>query len=235
MDQEKKALEFADKIGYSYKKKERLVNALSHSSYSNERHLAKTECNERLEFLGDAVLELLSSDMLFRLHPEMPEGELTRLRASIVCESTLAFCARELKLGDYLLLGKGEDMTGGRDRDSVLSDALEAVIGSLYLHGGLEVAKQFVEKHVLNDLEHKKLFYDSKTILQELAQKYFSGQISYELLGEEGPDHCKTFTTQVVIAGYAYQSGSGRSKKSAEQAAAYRTIIELKKQGYERE
>jgi len=180
-------------------------------------------------------LELLSSDMLFRLHPEMPEGELTRLRASIVCESTLAFCARELKLGDYLLLGKGEDMTGGRDRDSVLSDALEAVIGSLYLDGGLEVAKQFVEKHVLNDLEHKKLFYDSKTILQELAQKYFSGQISYELLGEEGPDHCKTFTTQVVIAGYAYQSGSGRSKKSAEQAAAYRTIIELKKQGYERE
>ena len=165
----------------------------------------------------------------------MPEGELTRLRASIVCEPTLAFCARELKLGEYLLLGKGEDMTGGRDRDSVLSDAMEAVIGSLYLDGGLEIAKRFVNEYVLNDLEHKKLFFDSKTILQELAQKYFSGQISYELLGEDGPDHCKTFTTQVVIAGNTYQAGSGKSKKSAEQAAAYRTIIELKKQGYERE
>ncbi len=235
MDQERKALEFEKRIGYSYQEKGRLLTALCHSSYANERHLPKNACNERFEFLGDAVLELLSSDMLFVVHPEMPEGELTRLRASIVCEPTLAFCARELNLGDYLLLGKGEDMTGGRERDSVLSDALEAVIGSLYLDGGLEIARWFVLRHVLNDLEHKKLFFDSKTILQEMVQKHFGEQISYELLSEEGPDHCKTFTSLVKIGDRKMESGSGKSKKAAEQSAAYRTIIELKKQGYERE
>lgn len=235
MDQERKALEFEKQIGYSYNQKGKLLTALCHSSYANERHLAKSACNERFEFLGDAVLELVSSDMLFIMHPEMPEGELTRLRASIVCEPTLAFCARELKLGDYLLLGKGEDMTGGRDRDSVLSDALEAVIGSLYLDGGLEIARWFIHRHVLNDLEHKQLFFDSKTILQEMVQKHFGEPIVYELLGEQGPDHCKTFTSRVTIGGHAFASGSGKSKKAAEQSAAYRTIIELKKQGYERE
>ncbi len=234
MNQRENLQEFEQTIGYVYRKQELLIHALSHSSYSNERHLPKEACNERLEFLGDAVLELVSSDMLFHLHEQMPEGDLTRLRASAVCEPTLAFCARELQLGKYLLLGKGEDMTGGRERDSVLSDALEAVIGSLYLDEGLEVARAFILRFILNDLEHKQLFFDSKTILQEMVQKHFGDGIVYELVGEAGPDHCKVFTSRVLIGEREMESGSGKSKKAAEQAAAYRTILALKKLGYER-
>lgn len=235
MNQESDLQKFEKQIGYSYQQRQMLINALSHSSYANERHLPKTACNERLEFLGDAVLELVSSDALFHLHPDMPEGDLTRLRASIVCEPTLAFCAREIHLGEYLMLGKGEDMTGGRERDSVLSDALEAVIGSIYLDGGLEAARQFILSFILNDLEHKQLFFDSKTILQEIVQKHFSDGISYELVREDGPDHCKVFTSRVSIGDRVMESGTGRSKKAAEQSAAYRTILDLKKQGYERD
>lgn len=234
MNQQNNLHEFEQVIGYRYQDQGLLTLALSHSSYANERHLPKSACNERLEFLGDAVLELTSSDMLFHKHEDMPEGDLTRLRASIVCEPTLAFCARELQLGKYLLLGRGEDLTGGRERDSVLSDALEAVIGSLYLDGGLEVARKFVLRFILNDLEHKQLFFDSKTILQEIVQKHFSEGIGYELIGEEGPDHCKTFTSRVVVGDRIMESGSGRSKKAAEQAAAYKTILALKNMGYER-
>lgn len=226
--------EFEQLIGYRYQDEKLLTLALTHSSYANERHLPKTACNERLEFLGDAVLELTSSDMLFHTHKEMPEGDLTRLRASIVCEPTLAFCARQLNLGKYLLLGKGEDMTGGRERDSVLSDALEAVIGSLYLDGGIEVARKFVLRYILNDLEHKQLFFDSKTILQEIVQKHFAEGITYELVGESGPDHCKIFTARVLIGARVMESGNGKSKKAAEQSAAYETILALKNMGYER-
>lgn len=234
MNQQNNLHEFEHIIGYRYQKQDLLFNALSHSSYANERHLPKSACNERLEFLGDAVLELVSSDALFHSHEEMPEGDLTRLRASIVCEPTLAFCARAIQLGRFLLLGKGEDMTGGRERDSVLSDALEAVIGSLYLDGGLEAARKFIMSFILNDLEHKRLFFDSKTILQEIVQKNFSDGIVYELVGEEGPDHCKMFTSRVLIGERVLETGSGRSKKAAEQAAAYKTILALRKLGYER-
>ena len=217
------------KIGYSFKDPSLLKKALMHSSYVNEKHLPKFECNERLEFLGDAVLELVSSEFLFFEHKTMPEGELTKTRASMVCEPSLAFCAREIDLGEYLLLGKGEDATGGRKRDSITSDALEALIGAIYLDGGFASAKEFILKFILNDLENKKLFYDSKTILQEIVQANFGKQISYRLIGEEGPDHNKTFSVMVCIGEEEYGHGKGRTKKAAEQEAAYQTILMLHK------
>ena len=155
--------EFENRIGYQFQNKKLLKQALIHSSYANERHLGKNADNERLEFLGDAVLEVVTSDFLFHRYPKRPEGELTTLRASMVCEPTLSFCTRELELGKYLLLGKGEEQTGGRKRASILSDALEAVIGAIYLDGGLANAKEFIHRFILNDIEHKRLFFDSKT------------------------------------------------------------------------
>ena len=216
-------------IGYSFKNRSLLSHALTHSSYANEKHWDKTRCNERLEFLGDAVLELVSSNFLFRNYPTMPEGEMTKLRASLVCEPTLAFCAEAISLGNYLLLGKGEDLTGGRKRPSVVSDAMEAVIGAIYLDGGLANAKEFVHRFILNDIEHKQLFYDSKTILQELVQAEYKEGLVYELLKEEGPDHNKTFEVCVKLGGRVIGNGTGRTKKAAEQVAAYHGICLLKK------
>ena len=184
---EDKLHELEKVIGYEFKNRNLLTHALTHSSYANEKHWDKTRCNERLEFLGDAVLELVSSNFLFRNYPTMPEGEMTKLRASLVCEPTLAFCAESISLGNYLLLGKGEDLTGGRKRPSVVSDAMEAVIGAIYLDGGLANAKEFIYRYILNDIEHKQLFYDSKTILQEIVQAEFKEGLVYELLNEEGP------------------------------------------------
>ena len=216
-------------IGYEFKNQRLLAHALTHSSYANEKHWDKTKCNERLEFLGDAVLELLSSDFLFKNYASMPEGEMTKLRASLVCEPTLAFCAEAISLGDYLLLGKGEDLTGGRKRPSVVSDAMEAMIGAIYLDGGLANAKEFVHRFILNDIEHKQLFYDSKTILQEIVQAEFKDGLVYELLKEDGPDHNKTFEVCVKIGNRVIGHGTGRTKKAAEQVAAYHGICELKK------
>lgn len=219
--------ELEKKISYSFSDEGLLKHAMTHSSYVNEKRLKKTDCNERLEFLGDAVLELVSSEYLFFENPKMPEGELTKLRASMVCEKALAFCARDLDLGDFLLLGKGEDATGGRKRDSITSDALEALIGAIYLDGGFANAKEFVEKFVLTDIEHKKLFYDSKTILQELMQgKHLA--YSYELVSESGPDHDKNFTVEVHVEGETISRGNGHTKKAAEQEAAYKALLKLK-------
>ncbi len=218
-----------EKIGYHFREKELLKSALMHSSYTNESHLPKHQCNERLEFLGDAVLELVSSEFLFHEYKKTPEGELTRMRASMVCEPSLAFCAREIDLGDFLLLGKGEEATGGRKRDSITSDALEALIGAIYLDGGFASAKEFILRFVLNDLEHKKLFFDSKTILQEIVQAHFEERVSYYLVKEEGPDHSKRFTVEVHIGTECYGSGIGRTKKAAEQEAAYHAILKLHK------
>ena len=226
---QQKIEELQNKIGYKFRDKELLQSALMHSSYTNEIHLPKYKCNERLEFLGDAVLELISSEFLFFENCKTPEGELTRMRASMVCEPSLAFCAREIGLGDYLLLGKGEEATGGRKRDSITSDALEALIGAIYLDGGFASAKEFIHKFVLNDLEHKKLFYDSKTILQELVQGHFDEKVSYHIIKEEGPDHNKKFTVEVHIGEECYGEGSGRTKKAAEQEAAYHAILKLHK------
>ena len=225
--------ELQNKIGYRFRDEELLISALMHSSYTNEKHLPKHKCNERLEFLGDAVLELISSEFLFFSNRKTPEGELTRMRASMVCEPSLAFCAREIGLGDYLLLGKGEEATGGRKRDSVTSDALEALIGAIYLDGGFANAKEFIRNFVLNDLENKKLFYDSKTILQEIVQGFHGQQVLYKLVKEEGPDHNKTFTVEVYIGDLLYGEGTGRTKKAAEQEAAYRAILKLRKENKE--
>ena len=217
-----------EKIKYRFQNPKLLRNALMHSSYTNEKHLPKQQCNERLEFLGDAILELVSSEYLFRENPELPEGKLTKTRASMVCEPALAFCARDIGLGDYLMLGKGEDATGGRERDSIVSDAMEALIGAIYLDGGFTNAKEFISQFVLKDLENKKLFYDSKTILQEIVQAKMEGSIRYVLLKEEGPDHNKSFYVSVYIREQEYGTGKGRTKKAAEQQAAYKTILMLR-------
>ena len=220
--------ELERKIQYKFHDIELLRTALRHSSYVNDHRMNRLDCNERTEFLGDAVLELVSSEHLFKTYPKMPEGELTRLRASLVCEPTLAFCARELGLGDFLSLGKGEEMTGGRHRDSVTSDAMEAVIGAIYLDGGFANAKEFILRFVLNDIEHKKLFFDSKTIFQEMVQGKIPGEISYHLVGEKGPDHDKIFSAEVWIGKKCMGRGDGRTKKAAEQMAAYQAICRLK-------
>ncbi len=220
--------ELQEKIGYTFKDSSLLTLAMSHSSYANEKHLSKLGCNERLEFLGDAVLEIVSSDFLFHRFPDMPEGDLTKTRASMVCEPTLAYCAEQIDLGSYLLLGKGEDATGGRTRNSVVSDAMEALIGAIYLDGGFTSAKEFILNFVLNDMEHKKLFYDSKTILQEMVQARGTDLLSYELLEETGPDHNKTFQVAALIGNQEISRGLGRTKKAAEQRAAYQAILKLK-------
>lgn len=215
-------------IGYSFQKKALLTQAMTHSSYSNEKRARHLSSNERLEFLGDAVLELISSEYLFEKHPEMPEGDLTKTRARMVCEPALAFCAKEINLGDYLFLGKGEELTGGRDRDSVTSDGLEALIGAIYLDGGFANAKEFVLSYVMKDTERKQLFFDSKTILQEMVQSNFEGEIAYHLIGEEGPDHNKSFTVEVLMGDCILGKGTGKSKKAAEQQAAFEAIMKLK-------
>lgn len=224
----RKIRELEGKIGYCFQDQELLKHALRHSSYVNEKHMKKHECNERLEFLGDAVLEVVSSEFLFFEHQTMPEGELTKKRASMVCEPALAFCARDIDLGEYLLLGKGEEATGGRKRDSVTSDAMEALIGAIYLDGGFASAKEFIHRFILNDLENKKLFFDSKTILQEIVQAEMEEEIFYKLLKEEGPDHNKTFYSAVLIGEDVYGKGSGRTKKAAEQQAAYHAILNIR-------
>ena len=226
MEKKLKALEA--RIGYEFKNRNLLILALTHSSYANEKKLGKVGCNERLEFLGDAVLELISSDFLYKKYTQIPEGELTKKRASLVCEPSLAYCAREFGLPQYLLLGKGEDMTGGRNRDSIVSDATEALLGAIYLDGGFSSAKEFVLKFILNDLENKQLFYDSKTILQEIVQEKGTHLVEYRLMKEEGPDHNKSFTVAVLVSGQVMGTGVGHTKKAAEQEAAYQAIREMK-------
>ena len=220
--------ELEGKIGYNFDDFTLFTKAMIHSSYANEKHLPKYECNERLEFLGDAVLELVSSEFLFHNNPKLPEGELTKTRASMVCEPALAFCARDLDLGEYLLLGKGEDATGGRKRESVTSDAMEALIGAIYLDGGFANAKEFVLKYILTDIEHKQLFYDSKTILQEVVQGEHE-KLTYDLISENGPDHNKSFTVEARVGSRVLGEGTGRTKKAAEQEAAYKALLMLKK------
>ena len=216
--------ELEKKIGYEFSEKRLLGQAVTHSSFSNEQKINKYKNYERLEFLGDAVLELLSSRFFFETYPDMSEGEMTRLRSSMVCEPALAFCARDLDLGKYILLGKGEEATGGRKRDSIISDVMEAVIGAIYLDGVLLEADKFVRKFILSDLENKQLFYDSKTLLQEQVQKE-GRTLTYELVSESGPDHEKVFVVEAVIDGKTVGRGQGRNKKTAQQQAAYQVLI----------
>ena len=219
--------ELQKNIGYEFHQEALLRQALTHSSYAHEKNLKELMDNERLEFLGDAVLEVVSSEFLFKNHPEMNEGQMTKLRASLVCEQSLATCARQLNLGNFLLLGNGEDLTGGRERDSILSDAWEALIGAMYLDGGFTSAKEFILKYVLTDIEHKKLFYDSKTMLQELIQNKYKQSLHYVVLSEDGPDHNKIFTVQAYMDDTPLLTGKGRTKKSAEQNAAYQSLLKF--------
>lgn len=225
---EKKLQELEDIIGYSFKNKDLLKLAMTHSSYANEHNNSKLENNERLEFLGDAVLELTVSSFLYNEYKNVNEGELTKTRASMVCEPTLFLCAQDIKLSDYILLGKGEEATGGRKRPSIVSDAMEALIGAIYLDSGIDSAKEFITKFILKDIENKKLFYDSKTILQEITQGKHMGDISYELISEEGPDHNKIFNVALKIGDKIVEKGCGKTKKAAEQEAAYKTILKLR-------
>lgn len=227
MVKQEKLEEFENIIGYHFENRNYLMQALSHSSYTNEMRMNKLANNERLEFLGDAVLELMSSEFIYENNSHMHEGEMTKLRASLVCEPTLALCAREIKLGEYILLGKGEIATGGANRDSILSDAFEAVIGAIYLDGGFTNAKEFIMKYVLDDIDSKKLFFDSKTILQEMIQAEYQESLQYKLIKEEGPDHAKIFTVAAVIEDKELSQGTGKTKKAAEQAAAYQAILKL--------
>lgn len=224
--------ELMDKINYQFKDINLLKNALTHSSYANEKTIKKYKDNERLEFLGDAVLELTSSDYIYKNYSNMNEGQMTRLRASIVCEPTLAICARAIGIDNFIMLGKGEELTGGRKRDSIVSDACEAVIGAIYLDGGFANAKEFVKSFILNDLESKQLFYDSKTILQEVVQAAHK-EVVYEIIGESGPEHDKDFIASAKVDGMFHVKAKGHTKKHAEQHAAYEALVELKKQGYE--
>ncbi len=210
-------------IGYEFKNEQYLMEALTHSSYSNEIKNAKGHNNERLEFLGDSVLSLVISEYIFKTFPNTPEGKLTKLRAKIVCEPTLASCAKNIKLGQYMNFGKGEEMTGGRERASILADAFEALIAAIYLDGGLESAEKFIIEYMqkyIDDSVSGKVFLDYKTHFQELAQNDKNNKINYEIVKEEGPDHCKMFYANVLLNDVVVGSGKGRSKKEAEQEAA---------------
>lgn len=214
-----------EKIAYRFQDDRLLRQALTHSSYANELKINKYGDYERLEFLGDAVLEFVSSDFLYRQREETAEGDLTKLRASMVCEPALAYCAREFALEQYILLGKGEEATGGRKRDSIVSDVMEALIGAIYLDGGIEEASAFIHRFILSDLENKQLFYDAKTILQELVQQGNEGALHYELVREEGPAHDKIFEVEAYVGEQKVGQGVGHSKKAAQQQAAYQALL----------
>ena len=221
---DKKGLEAA--LGYTFNDISILETALTHSSYSNELRLKKCECecNERLEFLGDSVLSIIVSEYLYGHYSRRPEGELTKLRASLVCEPALAYCARDITLGTFIRLGRGEEASGGREKDSITSDVMEALIGAMYLDSGdIEVPRRFIMTFILSDLEDKQLFYDAKSILQERAQRD-GHDVRYEILEESGPGHQKRFRVAALIEGKCRGVGEGRSKKAAEQQAAYAAL-----------
>lgn len=212
-------------IGYQFRNITLLQNALSHSSYANERWHDSLKSNERLEFLGDSVLGMVVAEHLYRTFPNRPEGELTRMRADMVCEKTLASVANGLDLGKHLLLGKGEEQGGGRSRESILADAVESVIAACYLDGGMTAAVQFIQKFILVNVPVTKLHNaDYKTALQELVQQKKNQVLAYKLVGESGPDHDKEFRVELTLNGAVVGVGSGSSKKRAEQAAAQKAL-----------
>ncbi len=212
--------ELESRLGYVFRDSRLLENALTHSSYANEREGLSS--NERLEFLGDAVLGFCSAKNICRLYPAMPEGEMTRLRAELVCEASLHAVAKELRLSQVIRLGRNEECNGGRERVSILADAVEAIIAAIYLDGGLEPAEAFIEGRILRDLEagRQPVRTDYKTQLQELLQREGGAAPRYAIIGESGPDHNKTFTARTLLHDGAYADGQGKSKKEAEQAAA---------------
>jgi len=216
-------------IGYRFKNITLLQNALAHSSYANERWHDSLKSNERLEFLGDSILGMVVAEYLYRNFPNRPEGELTRMRADMVCETSLAGVADRIGLGEHLLLGHGEERFGGRNRASILADAVESVIAASFLDGGMEAAKAFITRFILTEVPVKQLHnVDYKTALQELVQQKKDQVLSYTLIGESGPDHDKQFQVQVSLNGVSIGIGNGRSKKRAEQDAAHNALDTLK-------
>ena len=215
--------ELEKKLNYTFRNTALLAEALSHSSYANEHRAEKLNSNERLEFLGDSVLGFVTAEFLFAKHPDMPEGDLTRIRAALVCEQSLYEVAQQLQLGQHLRLGRGEEAGGGRNRTSILADAMEAVFAAVYLDGGIVEASALIHR-VLLDVEKETVVEerrkDFKTVLQELVQRQADQVLTYRMVGEEGPDHAKIFSAEVLLNGKALGVGSGRSKKEAEQAAA---------------
>lgn len=218
-----------ERLEYQFHDLALLDTALTHTSYVKGDGRASAH-NERLEFLGDAVLELCTSEYLFTRFPDSDEGAMTRLRAQAVCESALYEVAKDYGFGRLLLLGRGEDHSGGREKPSILSDAVEAVIGALYIDGGMEVAKRFIMRFVQKSVEDAmagRLIKDHKTMLQEYVQKHHMGQIAYELIGSSGPDHNKTFSMRVLVAGETAGTGEGRTKQEAGQQAARAALVEF--------
>ena len=221
-----------EKLGYTFRDRHLLEAALYHSSYANEHRGSGIQSNERLEFLGDSVLGMVTADYLYHKHPSLPEGDLTRIRAALVCEESLHEVAQSLDLGSYLKLGRGEESGGGRRRPSILSDATESVFAAVYLDGGLEEARALIHR-VLLQREREEVVEerrrDFKTELQELVQRRSDQVLRYEMVGSSGPDHAKVFEARVTINGQTAGSGTGRSKKEAEQAAARNALDEMKK------
>ena len=218
-------MDFEEILGYKFKNKELLFNALTHSSYANEIH-SRYGSNERLEFLGDSVLSIIVSEYLYVNYKDLPEGELTKLRASLVCEKTLSLFARQINIGSFLYLGKGEAHNKGNERASILADTFEAVLAAIFLDGGMEAAKKHVLKFIVPELKERdfELFKDYKTMLQEVIQRNPEEKLTYELTDESGPDHDKRFTVEVHLNSNVIGKGVGRSKKQAEQAAARQAI-----------
>ena len=221
-------------IGYEFKNKTLLATALIHSSFSNEHRKEHIPNNERLEFLGDAALELASSRYLYEKFPDEPEGWLSKKRAALVCEPSLAECARAVDLGSHLQLGRGEEKNQGRQRDSLLSDAFEAVIGAMLLDGGFDAAEKFVRRFVMDKMIDHPAYSDAKTRLQEAVQGALMGEIEYCTVDEQGPEHDRTFTAEVKIDGKVAGTGSGHSKKTAEQAAAAEALRRLNEEAEHR-
>ncbi len=215
------------KLGYTFRDRSLLENALTHSSYANENRKSMGS-NERLEFLGDSILGMVTADYLYKKHPDLPEGDLTRTRAALVCEESLAEVADRLDLGAYLKLGRGEESGGGRERPSIRADAVEAVLAAVYLDGGLVEARKIVQRFILDKEVEKSTSRDYKTALQELVQRESGRVLTYRLVGESGPDHAKVFSVEVELNGTAVGAGTGHSKKEAEQMAAKAAIEQWK-------
>ena len=213
-----------EKLGYAFQNKSLLDNALTHSSYANEHKGAGVQSNERLEFLGDSVLGMVTADYLYRTHPNLPEGDLTRTRAALVCEGSLAEVAGLLDLGTHLKLGRGEAAGGGRNRPSILADAVEAILAAVYLDGGIGSVRKMIQRFILDRAEEKSENRDYKTALQEIVQRSSGQVLSYRLIDTTGPDHAKIFAVAVDLNGMTIGKGEGRSKKEAEQSAAHTAI-----------
>ncbi len=218
--------EFQERIGYTFADEALLIRAFTHSSWANEQK-ERTQDYERLEFLGDAVLEVTASEFLYERYPELPEGELTKKRAAMVCEMALAHCARSIDIGRYLYLGRGEEAAGGRERDAILADVCEATAGAIYLDGGFEPARSFVTRFILENQKELRLFFDSKTLLQEIVQGRKLPELSYTITGSRGPEHRRIFTCEVRIGSEKMGEGEGTSKKIAEQNAAHEALLKL--------